>query len=137
MYETLRRLHRGLYVFPMALLFLNAALSLYDLFLERGSRFEFYVFSAGLFAGWGSFLTGLMTLFLLKASKVARGLAFIHGFVNSIALLVLTALWAQNARAFPLVKPPETPAVVFKLLMIALLAAGTFLGRSALRKHLR
>lgn len=137
MHETIRRLHRRLYLFPTVLLCVNAAQSLYHLFAAKTDNVAFYFFGGGVLTGWVSFATGLLSLFFLKASKIARGLAFIHGFINSIALMVLTALWVQNAANFPDTKKPEAPEVVFKLLMIALLVAGNYLAKSALQKHLK
>jgi uncharacterized membrane protein len=137
MHETIRQLHRRLYFFPIVLLCADAIFSAYCLLAEKTNRPAFYLFSAGVFTGWFLFVTGVVSFFLLKASNLAKGVAFIHGFINSMALLVLTVLWEQKAKGSPVAKPPEAPELVIKFLMIALLVAGSFLGRSALRKHLK
>lgn len=137
MHETIRRLHKVLYIFPITLLCLDAILSLYNLITDRTSCVAFYLFGAGLATGWLSLATGLATFFWLKASNVAKGLAFIHGFINSMALLVLTVLWTQDAKNITQQKSAGTPSMVFKLLMIGLLLAGSYLGKSALRKQLK
>lgn len=136
MQETIRRLHRGIYLVPIILLCVNAVLSLYNLFAGKADKLALYFLGAGIITGWVSFATGIISLFLLKASKIARGLAFIHGFINSIALLVLTALWEHYSRVYAEVKPLEPAAVVFELLMIGLLIAGSFLAKTSLRKHM-
>ena len=138
MQAIVKRLHSRLYLLPIVLLCTHSAISLYHLFAGKADKsVAFYFFTGGVAAGWLSVITGIISLFLLKASKVGRGLAFIHGFINGIALLILTVLWVKDANDLSAPKIPEAPEVVFKLLVVGLLLAGTFLGRSALRKQLR
>ena len=135
---AMRSLHRGLYLFPVVLLSAHSAASLYHLFIGKADKsLAFYFFTGGVFSGWLSVATGVISLFLLKASKVIKGVAFIHGFINSIALLILSVLWAKDASDFPTARLPEAPEVAFKLLALGLLLAGTFLGRSAIRRQLK
>ena len=119
----------------MALLMADAVLSVYANATGDGVPVRFCLYSLGILAGWISFATGLLALFALRKHAWAAGLYFIHGFINAIALLVLSAFWTYEYKTHPALFVPELPEVLLKWLMLFMLLIGVYVGRKTKAKR--
>ena len=79
-------------------------------------------------------MTGVISLFFIRKNEVATGLFFIHGFINSLALLVLSAFWAGEWKNLPQLQAVKLPVAILKWLMLLILATGIYLGKKAAPK---
>ena len=135
---TVRNFHGKLYFIPLGFFILDVLLMFY--FLMTGNslagRYAFIFCTAGIIAAWVSFITGVIALLIIRKNTVASGIAFVHGIINSVALMVLTMLWIKTWQVYPQVQVPGTSTVFFKLLMIAILSVGIYLGKTNIPKHL-
>ena len=132
---NIRWIHRTWYVLPIAFFVVDAGLFFFAS-SENIRRIAFYFFSAGILSGWILAATGILAFVGIRKNRLAAGLSLIHGFINSTALLVLTMLWAKDLTDFQNIKEPQIPVLFFKALMLLILMAGAWLGKTAVHKHL-
>ena len=135
---TVRNFHGKLYFIPLGFLVLDVLFMFYFLSTNNktAGQYAFVFCTAGIITGWISFLTGAIALIIIRKNSVAAGIAFVHGIINSVALMVLTMLWIKTWQVYPQVQVPGTSTVFFKLLMIAMLSVGIYLGKTSIAKHL-
>lgn len=131
----LRRFHGWLHPLPFTCFLLAILLDCFFLFTQKKiwSLLSVYVFTAGIAAGWLSFLTGLLSLFLLRKNSMAAGLGAVHGFLGSLAMMIFTLLWMEPWHALPHGQPANGITVAFKMLSLLVMTAAIVLAKKYLR----
>ena len=94
---TIRNFHGKLYFIPLGFFILDVVFTFYFLFTGNKitGQYAFRFFTGGIIAGWFSFITGVVAIIIIRKNTIAAGLALVHGFINSVALMVLTVLWIK------------------------------------------
>jgi hypothetical protein len=137
MKTIVQRLHGKIYLISLLFLVAEATLSLLENQSQTLLPWRFPLNSLALTAAWISFTTGVVALYSLRSNELAVGLFLIHGFINSIALLLLSAFWTNEAKYYPDMPIPTLPVVLIKWLLIGMLAIGASLGRKATKRLTR
>jgi uncharacterized membrane protein len=133
MKRIFRRLHRNLYLIPLLLLTADAALNFYEYQSQTLFFGRLLLNSFALLPGWLTVATGVVAWFALRQKKVAFGWYFIHGLMNGIALLLLSALWTNEANQY--LNPPTAglPVILLKYFLIGMLVINTYIGKMQAR----
>jgi hypothetical protein len=129
-----KQFHGKLYFLPLLLLIVDAALSFYAYASGNILKIRFVFFSFGIAAAWLLFATGVAALYSIRRNSLAAGLFLIHGFINGIALLVLSAFWSHEYKSYPSVMVQKLPVVLLKWLLLAILVAGIVVSKKAGKK---
>ena len=95
-----------------------------------------YVFIGGVVTGYIALATGLLDLAAIpKKEKPAFGAALLHGFINGMVLLMYSLFACKAWQALPRFEQPSLPMLLLKLLLVASLFMGNFLGGNLIYKH--
>lgn len=134
MNRIIQQFHGKIFFIPLLLLAVDALLSCYEYASGNVIKSRFIIFSLGLTAGWLSLVSGVVALLGIRKNELAAGLFFIHGFINSMALLVLSAFWTHENKAYPFLPVSKLPVAFMKWLLLFILLCGTYLGKKAAKK---
>lgn len=129
-------LHVMLIHFPTALLPMDLVLSY--LFYTTGNQSygtaAFYSLIGGTGLGLLAGITGLIDLVLVK-DKTAMAAALVHGGVNLTAILIFSVFAYKSWNLYPQVQTPTLSVLIIKLVTVAFIFVGNYLGGRLIFKH--
>src|SRR5215212_5989002 len=106
-------IHIMLIHFPTALLPMDLVLSF--LFYQTGNASfgsaAFYCLLGGIGTGLLAIITGFIDLVMIKNNTAAISAAFVHGGINTTALLVFSIFAYKGWLLYPLIPTPAAPAL--------------------------
>jgi uncharacterized membrane protein len=129
--------HLMLIHFPTALLPMDLVLS--ALFYQTGnSAFgsaAFYCLIGGVASGCLAIITGFIDLVGIKNNTGATNAAFIHGGINTTALIAFSVFAYKGWKLYPAIQNPTLIVLGIKLFFVLFLLVGNYLGGKLIFKH--
>lgn len=131
-------MHMILIHFPTALLPMDVLLSFFAYYNNDTGLLPaaFFCMIAGVLAGIVAIITGIIDLLLIrKDKKAAIATAVIHGFTNTILLLLFGIFAYRGWQHYPEMNMPQMATLIIKAVSIIILFVGNFLGGKLILNH--
>jgi uncharacterized membrane protein len=96
----------------------------------------FYSLCGGVFMGWAAVVSGALDLPRIPAGdNKAMVKALWHGSINTLALIGFTVVFFLEYRTYPTLSVNSGGLLSAKLVLVAFIITGNFLGGSLILKH--